>query len=131
MRDTRKLWPARPLGEVVAAPSLLTVSLENSHASHNGTDVFTFQIRFSEELKLSFKTLRDHAFTVDGGTVKQAKRQVKGSNIGWTITVEPDSDAAVRIVLPATTGCDSPGAICTEDGRKLSNSLDFTVTGPS
>ena len=63
--------------------------------------------------------------------MKLAKRQVKGSNTGWTITVEPDSDAAVRIVLPATTGCDSPGAICTEDGRQLSNSLDFTVTGPS
>ena len=118
-------------GEVVAAPSLLTVSLENSPASHNGTDVFTFQIRFSEELKLSFKTLRDHAFTVDGGTVKKAKRQVKGSNIGWTITVEPDSDAAVRIVLPATTDCDATGAICTEDGRQLSDSLDFTVSGPS
>ena len=118
-------------GEVVAAPSLLTVSLESSPESHNGTDAFTFQIRFSEEFKLSFKTLRDHAFTVDGGTVKQAKRQVKGSNIGWTITVEPDSDAAVRIVLPATTGCDGTGAICTEDGRKLSNSLDFTVSGPS
>ena len=118
-------------GEVVAAPSLLTVSLESSPESHSGTDAFTFQIRFSEELKLSFKTLRDHAFTVDGGTVKQAKRQVKGSNIGWTITVEPDSDAAVRIVLPATNDCDSPGAICTEDGRKLSNSLDFTATGPS
>ena len=63
--------------------------------------------------------------------MKQAKRQVKGSNIGWTITVEPDSDSAVRIVLPATTGCDATGAICTEDGRKLSNSLDFTVSGPS
>ena len=71
--------------EISAAPSPLTVSLENSPASHNGTDVFTFQIRFSEELKLSFKTLRDHAFTVDGGTVKKAKRQVTGSNIGWTI----------------------------------------------
>ena len=117
-------------GEVVAAPSLLTVSLESSPESHNGTDAFTFQIRFSEEFKLSFKTLRDHAFTVDGGTVKQAKRQVKGSNIGWTITVEPGSDAAVRIVLPATTDCDATGAICTGDGRKLSNSLDFTVSGP-
>ena len=118
-------------GEVVAAPSLLTVGLESSPASHNGTDVFTFQIRFSEELKLSYKTLRDHAFTVDGGTVKKAKRQVKGSNIGWTITVEPDSDAPVRIVLPATTDCDATGAICTEDGRQLSDSLDFTVSGPN
>ena len=117
--------------EVAAAPSPLTVSLENNPASHNGTDVFTFQIRFSEQFALSFKTLQDHAFTVDGGTAKRAIRQVKGSNIGWTITVEPDSDAVVRIVLPATTDCDATGAICTEDGRKLSNSLDFTVSGPN
>ena len=117
--------------EVAAAPSLLTVSLESRPASHNGTDAFTFQIQFSEEFKVSYRTLRDHAFTVDGGLVTKAARQVKGSNLGWTIKVEPDSNAAVRIALPATLDCDAPGAICTEDGRKLSNSLDFTVSGPS
>ena len=116
--------------EVSAAPSPLTVSLDNSPASHNGTDVFTIQIRFSEELKLSYKTLRDHAFTVDGGTVKQAKRQVKGSNIGWTIHVEPDSDVDLTVVLPITEDCDAQGAICAGDGRMLSNSLNLTVAGP-
>ena len=62
--------------------------------------------------------------------VKKAKRREKGSNIGWTITVKPDSNADVTIVLPATTDCDDQGAICTGDGRKLSNRLEFTVTGP-
>ena len=62
--------------------------------------------------------------------MKQAKRQAKGSNLGWTIAVEPDSNADVRIALPATLDCDVTGAICTEDGRQLSNSLDFTVSGP-
>ena len=116
---------------VEAASSSLTVSLENNPTSHNSADVFTFQIRFSEHFGLSFRTLRDHAFTVDGGTVKKAKRQVKGSNIGWTITVKPDSNAAVEIVLPPTTDCATTGAICTDDGRKLSNQLDFTVSGPN
>ena len=117
-------------GPVVAAPPPLTVSLENSPAGHNGTAAFTFDIRFSEHFKLSFKTLRDHAFLVDGGTVKKAKRQEKGSNIGWTITVEPESSAAVTVVLPATTNCGDSGAICTEDGRMLSGGLEFTVPGP-
>ena len=80
---------------------------------------------------MSYRTLRDHVFTVDGGLVTKAARQVKGSNIGWTITVEPDSNDAVGIILPATLDCDATGAICTEDGRQLSNSLDFTVSGPS
>ena len=37
----------------------------------------------------------------------------------------------VTIVLPITEDCDAQGAIYTGEGRKLSNSLDFTVSGPS
>ena len=116
---------------VAQAPSPLTVSLENAATSHNGTDVFTFEIRFSEQFGLSYKTLRDYAFTVTGGTVNKAKRMTQGSNIGWTITVTPGSAAAVTVVLPVTTGCNASGAVCTADGRKLSNRLEFTVSGPS
>ncbi len=54
----------------------------------------------------------------------------KPSNIKWRIMVRPDSNEDVTIVLPATTDCEAQGAICTEDGRKLSNSLVFTVSGP-
>ena len=109
----------------------LTASVENTPASHNGTDAFTFEIRFSEEVKLSYKTLRDHVFTVTGGTVKKAKRQEEGSNIHWRITVEPDSNTDVTVVLPVTTECDDTGAVCTKDGeRPLSNRLEFTVSGP-
>ena len=117
---------------VAAAPSSpLTVALETNPSSHNGTDVFTFRIQFSEETSLSFRTLRDQAFTVAGGTVKKAKRKVKGSNLGWTIHVEPDSNSDVEIVLSPTTDCAATGAICTHDGRKLSNQLGFTVRGPN
>ena len=116
--------------EAAATPSPLTVSLENNPASHNGADVFTFQIRFSEELKLSYKTLRDHAFTVTGGEVVKARRLEPGKNVRWEITVRPDSNGAVTIVLPATENCDADGAICTEDRRPLSNRLEVTVPGP-
>ena len=116
---------------VTATLDSLTVTLENHPASHNGTDVFTFDMRFSEHFRLSYKTLRDHAFTIDGGTVKKAQRQEEGSNIGWTITIEPDSSASVSVVLPATTDCEHQGAICTDDGRMLSEELEFTVAGPS
>ena len=118
---------------VVQAPSPLTVSLENAATTHNGTDVFTFEIRFSEQFGLSYKTLRDDAFTVVGGEVKKAQRMDRDSdtpNIWWRITVEPDGNGDVTITLPATTDCTDDGAICTEDGRKLSNRLEFTVSGP-
>ena len=111
-------------------PEPLTVSLENEADTHDGETPFTFELRFSEEFELSYKTLRDHAFTVVGGSVEKAKRLEKGSNIGWRITVQPDADRDVSITLPATEDCGDSGAICTEDGRRLSNPLEFTVSGP-
>ena len=117
-------------GIVAAALLPLTVSLENNPATHNGTDVFTFKIRFSEEFPLSFRTLKVHALQVTGGTVKKARRVDNSSDIHWRITVRPDADGNVSIVLPVTDDCDDQGAICTRDGRKLSNGLEFTVVGP-
>ena len=116
---------------VEAAPlPPLTALIENAAASHDGERVFTFELRFSEEFGISYKTLRDHAFTVTGGTVRKAQRIEQGSNIGWRITVRPNSDGAVTIILPITEDCEAQGAICTEDGRKLSTELVLTVSGP-
>ena len=114
---------------VAAAPPLLTVSLENAPGSHNGPDAFTFEIRFSEEFGLTYQTLKLHVFNVTGGTVSKAQRTDPPSNIAWRITVQPDSNGDVAVALPTTTDCDDEGAICTQDGRKLSNSLGFTVFG--
>ena len=108
----------------------LTATIHNAPDSHDGQSKFTFELRFSEEFGLSYKTLRDHAFTVTGGEVVKARRLEKGKNVRWEITVQPDSGGTVTIVLPATTDCDAQGAVCTEDGRMLSNRLEFTVPGP-
>ena len=116
-------------GGVAAAPPPLTGSLNNQPTSHDGTNAFTFEIEFSVEPALSCRTLRDHAFTVRGGAVKKARRRDQPSNIRWQITVEPDSNADVTIALPVTTDCAAQGAICTQDGRKLSKPLEFTVSG--
>ena len=116
---------------VTAKPTPLTVRLVFPVAGHHGaSNVFTFDIRFSEEIPLSYKTLKFHAFTVTGGSILKAQRMDKPSNIKWRIMVRPDSNEDVTIVLPATTDCEAQGAICTEDGRKLSNRLVFTVSGP-
>ena len=119
-----------PLEFTVKGPPL-TASFESVPTSHNGSGEFRFRIAFSEEFSLSYKTLRDdHVFTVEGGKVTGARRLVKGSNIGWEVVVEPDSNGDVTIVLPATTDCNAQGAICTGDGRPLSNRLEITVSGP-
>ncbi|MCY3912159.1 MAG: hypothetical protein OXG43_02800, partial [Chloroflexi bacterium] len=116
---------------VDAAPSEpLTVAFDNMPETHDGQSTFTFEIRFSQEVKLSFRNLRDHGFDVTGGTVTKAKRLEKPSNIRWRITVQPDSGADVSIVLPVTTDCDDPGAICTADGTMLSSRREAVVQGP-
>ena len=115
----------------------LTASSHDAPASHDGSADFTFELRLSEEpvTDFSYKTLRDHAFTVTrgtvkGGTVDGARRLVSGSNIRWEISVSPDSDGDITVVLPVTEDCEADGAICTDDGKMLCSPLEFTVKGP-
>ena len=128
--DDEETLTSAATAAVAAAPSRLTVSLENAATTHDGSAVFTFEIRFSEEFALSYTTLKFHAFDVTGGEVLNSQRMDKPSNIRWLITVGPDVNGDVTVVLPVTEDCAAQGAICTEDGRPLSNRLQMTVTGP-
>ena len=107
---------------VAAAPEPLTASFSGVPTEHTG-EKFTFGLTFSEDLELSYRTLRDQALAASGGTVRRAKRQQSGSNRRWTIHVEPASHGPVTIQLPA-------GSVETVDGRALSNSPSATVAGP-
>ena len=135
IRDIRGRKAASFSGQAVtngAASAPLTASVHNVPSSHNGQNAFTFEMRFSEDPTpgFSYTTVRDHAFTVTGGSVTYVRRLEPGKNVRWEITVTPGSSADVAIALNATTDCEANGAICTEDGRKLSGGLQFTVPGP-
>ena len=91
------------------APPPLTASIHDEPSSHDGQSEFTFELHFSEEPKedFSYKTLRDHAFTVTRGTVKGgkvdgARRLVSGSNIEWQIKSDPPP------MLTSPSCCPSP-----------------------
>ena len=110
----------------------LTARFENMPSEHDGSE-FTFDLHFSENPEVSFRTLKNHAFTVDEGDVTRAQRknpQSADKNKAWTITVEPDGNDTISLTLPETTSCSSNRAICTDDGRKLSHSTSATVAGP-
>ena len=133
-RNNAETLTSEATDTVEAAPvtTPLTASFQNVPASHDGQTSFIFELRLSEEPKsdFSYTTMRDHAFTVTGGSVTGARRLNPPSNTGWAVSVEPDSSGDVTVVLPLTTDCAAQGAICTGDGRKLSNRLEITVKGP-
>ena len=110
----------------------LTASVHNVPTYHNGQNWFTFELRFGEYPKsdLSYRAVRDHAFTVTGGSVTYVRRLESGSNVRWEITVTPSISNTVYLALNATTDCSAQGAICTERGRKLFGRLQLAVAGP-
>ena len=112
----------------------LTARFANVPAEHGGpgeANRFTFDLTFSEAPEVSYRTLRDHAFTVTGGDLKRAKRKVQGSNRSWTIHVEPQGWGAVTVTLPGGRTCTATGAVCTSDSRQLANSPSATISGPA
>ena len=108
----------------------ITAEFTQVPSSHDGSTAFQVQISFSEEVSMSYATMRDEVLDVSGGSVTKARRVAPPSNIGWEITVVPSSNADVTISLSATTDCNATGAVCTSDDRALSNSLSQIVTGP-
>ncbi len=107
----------------------LTAVFENLPSSHDGSSLFTFNVRFSEDVAIGFSNMRDHAFDVTNGDVELAQR-VNGSSAYWRITVEPDDDNDITIVLEANRACTVAGAICNSDERRLSTRLTAVVSGP-
>ena len=131
--DTPRALTNSPSATVAGPPSEpLTASFSGVPVSHDGQHTFTFGLTFSEHVAgLSYKTLRDLAFSETNWEVTQARRKQQGSNQSWTITVKPDTSGAVTIRLPATTDCEADDAICTSDDRPLSNSPSATIPGPA
>ena len=118
---------------VTAAVTPLTAGFQDAPDKHEGTGEgtgeFTFHIAFSEPISISYVTLRDGSLDVTNGSATKAKR-VNGQSDLWQITVKPDSDADVTVVLPITEGCAAQDAVCTRDNKRLSNRLELTVPGP-
>ncbi|MXX71098.1 MAG: hypothetical protein F4213_13020 [Boseongicola sp. SB0677_bin_26] len=112
----------------------LTAAFHDVPARHGGRrSDFSFELRFSENFpgKLPYKKLRDEALSATHGKVTGARRAAPNQNQRWIITVRPLSSEDVTVTLAATTVCSSAAAICTPDGRMLSNSPSVTIKGPS
>ena len=105
----------------------LTAQFVNMPAFHDGSRPIEFELRFSEEIAISYRTVRGAVLDVTGGTVKAAWRLARPSNMRWGIRVAPATDGDVRIMLRGGRACDAKGAICTSDRKRLSNGLESSV----
>ena len=114
---------------VETAGPALTASFVDMPSEHDGETAFKFRIAFSEEIRMSGRRLRSDVVAVSGGQATKAGR-VKGRKDLWKLTVRPDSLADVTVTLSSGAACDAPGAVCTADGRALSNTVSATVKGP-
>ena len=114
------------------APPALTARFVGMPAKHNAKNAIRFRVAFSEDIGISFRSLREDAFTVSGGRVTGGKR-VDGRRDLFEMTVRPVSNGDVTITLPAGRKCGVSGAICTkgENRRKLTNAPSATVRGPA
>ena len=114
-------------------PPPLTASFESAPAAHDGKSLFSFELVFSENFsgRLDYRVLRDRAFQVGNGRVTGARRAAQWQNRRWIVTVRPSSSADVTVTLPAAADCAAARAVCTEAGRKLSNTVTATVPGPA
>ena len=108
----------------------LTGTLENVPATHDGGR-FVVRLRFSEDVTIGFEEFRDYAMAVTGGRVTRTIRVQNSRSDYWEMEIAPDSRLEnITLVLVHDRHCLIVGAICTSDGRRLSNRLEATVKAP-
>ena len=67
----------------------------------------------------------DNALRVVNAEIINAYKFGGDSGRHWHIRVLPLSNKTITIDLPRTTDCADPGAVCTRDGRKLSDAYNW------
>ena len=107
----------------------LTAAFEGVPERHDGETAFSFRIAFSEAVAVTPEAMRTHVLTVEGGAVTGAAR-VDGKSGVWSITVTPATREELSIALAPAADCAADGAVCTSDGRALSNGTAAIVIGP-
>ena len=93
----------------------LTATLTDFPTNHDGSTAFTFRIAFSADIEISPGDMRDHALTVNDGTVTNAAGVDNRKDL-WELTVEPTGTAAVTVLVPLNRACTETGALCTANG---------------
>ena len=116
----------------------------SSPEQHDGSKRVTVEVAFSEPIDETPEGLRNHGVRVEGGEVTAVHREVGQPGTGtrsaggpasgqvvWVIEIQPTSAEDLTLSLDGGRPCHEAGAICTADGRTLSEGISTTVKGPS
>ncbi|MCY3814170.1 MAG: sulfatase-like hydrolase/transferase [Gammaproteobacteria bacterium] len=115
--------------EVAAPATPLTASFSSAPASHDGSKAFRVRLSFSAALLKGSELQIRRALWVTRGAAKTIL-QVESRLDLWEVEIKPAGTDAVTMSLASTGSCGDRAAICTADGRALSNEPSVTVDGP-
>ena len=122
-----EIEPAHAFSEQVELQPL-TAAFVAMPLEHDGT-AFTFQVEFSDDITATADELRQHGFTVNGGSVTSVAQ----------VDDRAERSGTLPSRQPATTMCQSferrtnleqTGAICTSEGSALTTGIGGFVVGP-
>ncbi len=109
------------------APDPLTARLRGAVAEHDGETPFMLELVLSESLDSGSRWPSAASFAVKGGSVESVRRF---RPYRYQVHVKPKSWKDVTVTLAGGRACSEEGAICTADGRSVSNTSTMTVGGP-
>ena len=112
---------------VARAGPPLTAAFEGAPPEHDGSGAFWLSVRFSEALGEGGVVPAPASFRVRAGKARQVERIEAGL---WRVKVKPDAWRDVTVTLAPPAGCADEGAVCTADGRALTNTPSARVGGP-
>ena len=108
----------------------LTASFSGAPSEHDGETAFTLRVAFSEALPQGSKPQLRRALSVAGGS-KSTILRVDGRLDLWEVKITPSGTGAVTVTLASAGSCGDDAALCTSDGRALTNGpVTATVQGP-
>ena len=83
-------------------------------------------IQFSDTIATSAEQMRASVEVTGGSATGAARLSVANQEI-WRITVTPSGNSDIVARVPVTSECSGTGAICTSDGRGVSEAISTTV----
>ncbi len=108
-----------------AAP--LTARLQAAVQEHDGETPFMVELVLSESLDSGSGWPSAASFDVKGGSVASVRRF---RPYLYQVHIQPKSWRDVTVTLAGGRGCEEEGAICTADGRSVSNTSTLAFGGP-